>query len=287
MKKLISGLTFIVSNSVYAHGISDHAKNAMLEGGYLKYVWLGAEHMLTGYDHLLFLFGVLFFLKSFKDIVRFISAFTIGHCITLIFATFMGISANYWLVDAVIALTVCYKGFDNLSGFTKYLDFKKSPNLIGMVFIFGLIHGFGLSTRLQELPLGEKGSSMLMKIISFNLGVEFGQIIALTIMITLLAGFRNTQVFKKFSKLANYFLIFTGFILFLMQIHGYSHFHEELHLDENHYDHELEEVPQILKDTEHPIPEMLEAPMRDHHEGHDHDHSHKHGPDGHNHMHER
>ncbi len=288
MNKLLASIFFIFSNNLLAHGISDHAKTAMLEGGYLKYIWLGAEHMLTGYDHLLFLFGVLFFLKSFKDIVQFISAFTIGHCITLICATFLGISANYWLVDAVIALTVCYKGFDNLDGFTKYLGFKKSPNLIGMVFIFGLIHGFGLSTRLQELPLGPKGSSMLMKIISFNVGVELGQIVALTIMIGLLAGFRNTGAFKKFSKLANWLLIFAGFMLFLMQMHGYSHHDEELEHN-SHETQQIEGIMPVLQHSDHPIPEMLEEPEQGHH-GHDHDyedHGHKHSPDGHSHRHER
>lgn len=218
---LLIGLSF--SPALLAHGISDEAKKAMLEGGYLKYIWLGAEHMITGYDHLLFLFGVIFFLTTFKDIVKFISIFTLGHSITLILATFMGITANYWLVDAVIAISVCYKGFDNNGGFQSYLGMKKAPNLLLMVFIFGLIHGFGLSTRLQQLPLGEKGSEMLMRIISFNVGVELGQIGALTIMLLILSGVRHTQVFKRFSKVANDGLVLAGFLLMLMQLHGYLH----------------------------------------------------------------
>lgn len=117
MHKLIFSLfTLIYSANSFAHGISEDAKRAMIEGGYLKYIWLGSEHMITGYDHLLFLFGVIFFLTTFKDIVKFISVFTLGHSITLIFATFLGITANYWLIDAVIALSVCYKGFDNNKG---------------------------------------------------------------------------------------------------------------------------------------------------------------------------
>jgi hypothetical protein len=196
---------------------------AMIEGGNLMYIWLGAEHMITGYDHLLFLFGVIFFLTNFKDIVKFISVFTLGHSITLILATFMGITANYWLVDAVIAISVCYKGFDNNKGFEKYFGMEKSPNLLIMVFIFGLIHGFGLSTRLQQLPLGEVGMGMLMRIISFNIGVEVGQIAALTLMIIILSGIRHTFVFKKFSKVANDGLIIAGLLIFLMQFHGYLH----------------------------------------------------------------
>ena len=108
--------------------MSEADKAKILDAGYMEYVELGASHMLTGYDHLLFLFGVIFFLNNFKDVVKFITVFTVGHSITLIFATFLGIKANYFLIDAVIALTVCYKGFDNLDGFKKYLDVK-APNL--------------------------------------------------------------------------------------------------------------------------------------------------------------
>lgn len=244
MFKLILGaLALGHSASVFAHGISEEAKNAMMTGGYLQYIWLGAEHMITGYDHLLFLFGVIFFLKSFRDIVKFISVFTLGHSITLILATFMGITANYWLVDAVIALSVCYKGFDNNKGFQNYFGMKKAPNLLWMVFIFGLIHGFGLSTRLQQLPLGEKGSAMLTRIISFNIGVELGQIAALTIMLALLSGVRHTNIFKKFSKVANDGLVLTGFMLLLMQLHGYQHTSNPDEFgfpEDSHYHHHLE-----------------------------------------------
>ncbi|MCO4755145.1 MAG: HupE/UreJ family protein, partial [Bacteriovoracaceae bacterium] len=217
-KFILFMLSFLGSANVFAHGISEEAKQAMISGGYFQYIWLGAEHMITGYDHLLFLFGVIFFLKSFKDIVKFISVFTLGHSITLIFATFLGITANYWLVDAVIAISVCYKGFDNNKGFQNYFGMKKAPNLLLMVFVFGLIHGFGLSTRLQQLPLGEKGAGMLMRIVSFNVGVEVGQIAALAIMLAVLSTFRKSQFFKRFSKVANDGLILAGFMLLLMQL---------------------------------------------------------------------
>lgn len=189
----------------------------------LNYIVLGAEHMITGYDHLLFLFRVIFFLKTFKDIVKFISIFTLGHSITLIFATFMGITANYWLIDAVIAISVIYKGFDNNNGFKDYFGFKKSPNLLWMVFIFGLIHGFGLSTRLQQLPLGEKSSEMLMRIISFNIGVEFGQIAALLVMLFIITQMRKHHMFERLSRVFNDGIMLAGFMLLLMQLHGYLH----------------------------------------------------------------
>lgn len=208
--------------NAFAHGISEADKHAMLTGGYFKYIWLGATHMLTGYDHLLFIFGVIFFLKSFKDIVRFISVFTLAHCITLIFATFFKITANYYLIDAVIALSVIYKGFENINGFKKFFDWEP-PSLLKMVFIFGLIHGFGLSTRLQQLPLGDEKVSMLIRILSFNVGVEFGQIAALAVMLILLQGWRKTASFEKFSKFANVILIAGGIFLFIMQFHGYWH----------------------------------------------------------------
>jgi hypothetical protein len=176
--------------------------------------------MLTGYDHLLFIFGVIFFLTGFRDIVKYITVFTLGHSITLVFATIFGISANYFLVDAVIALSVCYKGFDNTNGFRRHLN-REPPNLLLVIFGFGLIHGFGLSTRLQQLPLGESG--LILRILSFNVGVEVGQIIALAAMLVVIAGWRKTRSFAQFSTVANNGLIAAGLLLFLMQMHGYSH----------------------------------------------------------------
>lgn len=205
-----------------AHGISEADRQRMLDGGYLQYIGLGASHMLTGYDHLLFLFGVVFFLTTFRDIAKFVTVFTVGHCITLIFATFYQITWNYFLVDAVIAVSVIYKGFDNNGGFQKYFDVK-SPNLLAAVFAFGLLHGFGLSTRLQQLPLGEDATGMLLRILSFNVGVEIGQIAALSVMVGLLAAWRRRASFAKFSFAANLALIYAGVLLLLMQLHGYSH----------------------------------------------------------------
>lgn len=205
-----------------AHGISESDKKAMLEGGYFQYVWLGTTHMLTGYDHLLFIFGVIFFLTTFKDILKFISVFTLGHCITLIFATFFKITANYYLIDAIIAVSVMYKGFENIDGFKKYFHWQP-PTLLRMVFIFGLIHGFGLSTRLQQLPLGDDSMAMLFRILSFNVGVEVGQIVALTVMLIFLRGWRKADAFAKFAKAANVALIAGGIFLFMMQFHGYWH----------------------------------------------------------------
>ena len=244
-------LSIVWSADSFAHGISEAAKRSMIDGGYLQYILLGAEHMITGYDHLLFLFGVIFFLRSVKDIVKFITVFTVGHSITLIFATFLGITANYWLVDAVIAISVCYKGFDNNGGFQSYFGMKKAPNLLLMVFLFGLIHGFGLSTRLQQLPLGDKGFEMLMRIVSFNIGVELGQIVALILMLVVLSGVRKLDSFKRFSKVANDGLVLAGFLLLLMQLHGYLHnaHPDELGFSEDNHLHHHEDMESSEDDS--------------------------------------
>jgi len=238
---LTTALSLLLVEQAFAHGMSETDKAKIIEAGYLGYVELGATHMLTGYDHLLFLFGVIFFLTNFKDIVKFITVFTIGHSITLIFATLLGIRANYFLIDAVIALTVCYKGFDNLNGFKKYLDVK-APNLLWMIFAFGLIHGFGLSTRLQQLPLPEEG--LVLHILGFNLGVELGQILALSIMLFLLSNWRKSSSFKKFSKASNIGLIILGGLLLLMQLHGYSHttYSDDFPLNKDDHSHVHQEI---------------------------------------------
>jgi hypothetical protein len=206
----------------FAHGISEADKQRMLDGGYLQYVRLGATHMLSGYDHLLFLLGVVFLLVSFKEIAKFVTVFTLGHCITLVFATFFQLSFNYFLIEAAIALSVVYKGFDNIGGFQKHFGMK-SPSILAAVFLFGLIHGFGLSTRLQELPLGDDTLSILGRILSFNVEVELAQIAALGVMITLLKTWRKRSSFDAFSKVSNHALLFLGFILFIKQLHGYWH----------------------------------------------------------------
>lgn len=234
---LLTGL--LATTSLYAHGMSDADKQRMLDSGFYDYVELGARHMLTGYDHLLFLFGVVFFLTRFLDIVKFITAFTLGHSLTLVFATFYGLQANIYLVDAFIALTVCYKAFENLDGFRRYLNYP-APDLLFMVFGFGLIHGFGLSTRLQQLPLAEDG--LLVNILGFNLGVEIGQIVALAMMVLLLSGWRHRPSYQHFTRASNVLLMFVGILLLLMQLHAYQHssFPDEfpLNRDDHYHAHE-------------------------------------------------
>ena len=213
-------LVVLFADSSFAHGMSEEEKLAIIEGGNFRYMWLGATHMLSGYDHLAFVFGIIFFLTNFRDIAKYVTAFTLGHSITLIYATFNAIQLNYFLIDAVIALSVCYIAFTNLDGFRKYLGINP-PNTMVMILSLGLIHGFGLSTRLQELPLSE--DELLLNIISFNVGIEIGQISALVLMLLVIATFRKSHFFQTFSTITNYFLIIAGGLLFLMQLHGYEH----------------------------------------------------------------
>lgn len=213
-------LVGLLSQVAYAHGMSEADKQAIIDGGNLLYLWIGATHMLSGYDHLAFVFGIIFFLSNFRDIVKYVSAFTIGHSITLIYATFNGVQLNYFLIDAVIALSVCYIAFANIDGFRKYLNINP-PNMMLMIVGLGLIHGFGLSTRLQELPLST--DNLLQNIIAFNVGIELGQITALAVMLLVISVWRNRHSFKAFSLIANYTLIMAGGFLFLMQMHDFSH----------------------------------------------------------------
>ena len=162
----------LLSQYAYAHGMSEADKLAIIAGGNLRYMWLGATHMLSGYDHLAFVFGIIFFLTSFRNIAKYVTAFTLGHSVTLIYAAFNAIQLNYFIIDAVIGLSVCYIAFANIDGFRKYLSINP-PNMLLMIIGLGLIHGFGLSTRLQELPLSE--DSLLLNIISFNPASNLGK----------------------------------------------------------------------------------------------------------------
>src|ERR1700752_1413649 len=139
------------------------------------FLYLGAKHMVTGYDHLAFLVGVVFFLYKLKDVVAYVSLFTLGHSITLLAGVLGGVHANSYIVDAIIGFSVVYKAFDNMSGFKQFLGVE--PNTKAAVLIFGLFHGFGLATKLQELNLAKTG--LVTNILSFNVGIELGQVLAL------------------------------------------------------------------------------------------------------------
>lgn len=221
IKQALSLLLLFFPLLGFAHDVTSADQEILRNGGLWAYIQVGATHMLTGYDHLLFLTGVIFYLKGFKDILKFITVFTIGHCITLIGATYAGITANEHLVDAVIALSVLYKGFENLGGFEKLK--VKSPDLLLMVGIFGLIHGFGLATRLQSFDIGQ--DQFLAKILCFNLGVEVGQVLALIPIVFIITLSRKHKQFPAFYQAVNWYLVLAGIGLFGYQIYGYFNGH--------------------------------------------------------------
>lgn len=206
----------IFTTHIYGHGMNDTEKELILEGSNLNYIFIGITHMITGYDHLLFILGVVFLLKSFKEIIKYVSAFTFGHSITLILATFNSISINYYLIDAFVALSVCFIGLKNLGSFDLYL---KNINMYLLIFIFGLIHGLGLSTRLQELSLSK--DELLLNILSFNLGIEVGQILVLALFLILINLLAKKLSLKVFSKIINILIILAGIYFFIFQINEY------------------------------------------------------------------
>jgi hypothetical protein len=181
------------------------------------FLYLGAKHMVTGYDHIAFLVGVIFFLYRLKDIVQYVSLFTLGHSITLLGGVLGGVHANPYVIDAIIGFSVVYKAFDNMDGFRRFLGFE--PNTKVAVLIFGLFHGFGLATKLQELDLSKNG--LVANIVSFNVGVEIGQVLALTAVLIALSIWRTRASFLRDAFATNTALMTVGFILVGYQITGY------------------------------------------------------------------
>jgi HupE / UreJ protein len=208
------------SGVVSAHGVS--GKDAVFLQGLdgraiVPLMYLGAKHMVTGYDHLLFLVGVIFFLYQVKDVVLYVSLFTIGHSLTLLLGVLGGIHANPYLIDAVIGFSVAYKAFENMDGFRRF--FGVQPNTRIAVLIFGLFHGFGLATKLQEFELSPNG--LVANIVSFNVGVELGQGLALTFILIALSYWRTRSGFLHHAFATNAIVMACGFLLVGYQLSGY------------------------------------------------------------------
>jgi hypothetical protein len=180
-------------------------------------MYLGAKHMVTGYDHLLFLVGVIFFLYRLKDVVQYVSLFTVGHSVTLLAGVLGGVRANPYIVDAIIGFSVVYKAFDNMDGFRTFFGFQ--PNTRAAVLIFGLFHGFGLATKLQDFALPKNG--LVANIVSFNIGVEIGQMLALTAVLITLSYWRTRSGFLRHAFVTNTVLMTGGFLLIGYQLSGY------------------------------------------------------------------
>ncbi len=180
-------------------------------------MYLGAKHMVTGYDHLLFLVGVIFYLYRTSDVIRYVSLFTLGHSLTLLLGVLANVPANANLIDAIIGLSVVYKGFEHIGGFDRTLSWRPGPRWA--VFIFGLFHGFRLATKLQELALPEQG--LMANLRSFNVGVEMGQILALGGVMVALTWWRTRPGYLRHAFITNTALMAGGFVLLGYQLVGY------------------------------------------------------------------
>ena len=210
----------VLASLVSAHGVDDATRRFLLanDGAAIgPFLYIGAKHMVTGYDHLLFLVGVIFFLYRNQDVLIYVSFFTLGHSLTLLFGVLAEVSLNAYLIDAIIGLSVVYKGFDNLGGFKRLLGFQ--PNTKAAVLIFGLFHGFGLATKLQEFELPSNG--LLSNLVSFNIGVELGQFVALGIVLIAISYWRRSSSFLRMASATNLLLMSGGFLLIGYQLAGY------------------------------------------------------------------
>ena len=181
------------------------------------FFYLGAKHMVTGYDHLLFLLGVIFFLYRPKHVVQYVTLFAIGHSITLLLGVLANLQVNAYFIDTIIGLSVAYKAFENIGGFNRVFGFELNTKIA--VFVFGLFHGLGLATKLQEFDLSENG--LVTNIISFNIGVEIGQILALSAVFLILSVWRTSSSYLRHSFITNTVLMTGGFLLAGFQISTY------------------------------------------------------------------
>ncbi|MEM9684267.1 MAG: HupE/UreJ family protein [Pseudomonadota bacterium] len=205
---------------VFAHAVAEGDKGYIQEISgvhILSFVYLGAKHMVTGYDHLLFLFGVVFFLYRLKHVALYVSLFAIGHSTTMLLGVYFGIGINSYLIDAIIGLSVVYKALDNLGAYQRWFGFQ--PNTKAATLIFGLCHGFGLSSKILDYEISPDG--LLANLIAFNVGVEIGQLLALAAILIVMGYWRRTVGFWKHAYTANVLMMTAGFVLIGYQLTGY------------------------------------------------------------------
>ena len=205
----------------WAHNVAEGDKGYIQESSgtlILPFIYLGAKHMVTGYDHLLFLFGVIFFLYRLKDVGIYVTLFAIGHSTTLLFGVLTGITANAYLIDAIIGLSVVYKALDNLGAFQRWFGFQ--PSTKAATLIFGFFHGFGLATKIIEFEIAEDG--LIPNLLAFNVGVEIGQLLALGAILIVMGFWRRTESFMRHAFAANTLLMTAGFMLVGYQLVGFA-----------------------------------------------------------------
>lgn len=216
---LAFALLLIGMPDALAHGVPEGDKGFIQESTgvlLMPFVYMGAKHMITGYDHLLFLFGVIFFLYRLKDVGLYVTLFAVGHSITLLFGVLSNISINPYVIDAIIGFSVVYKALDNLGAFQRW--FGSQPDTRAATLIFGLLHGFGLATKIQEFEISPDG--LIANLIAFNVGVEIGQLLALGTILILMGYWRRTASFWRHAYIANVAMMSAGFLLMGYQLTG-------------------------------------------------------------------
>jgi hypothetical protein len=213
-------LLAIQNGSALAHAVAEGDKGYIQEitgVHFLPFMYLGAKHMITGYDHLLFLAGVIFFLYRLKHIATYVTLFAVGHSTTMIAGVYFNITMSSFLIDAIIGLSVVYKALDNMGAYQRWFGFQ--PNTKAATLIFGLFHGFGLATKVQEYRIAPDG--LLTNLIAFNIGVEVGQLLALAAILIAMSFWRRTDGFWRHAYTANVAMMTAGFVLVGMQLTGY------------------------------------------------------------------
>lgn len=214
-------LGVMIPAAAMAHDVSAADRYFMEEASGINlgpYIYLGAKHMVTGYDHLMYLAGVIFFLHRIGDVAKFVSLFALGHSLTLLFGVLAGVHVNVYLIDAIIGFSVVYKAFENLGGFKTVFGAQLMDPRFA-VFVFGLFHGFGLASKLQDLALPQEG--LVANILAFNVGVELGQLVALTVLLLVITGLRRATRFGSLALGGNAALLVGGCLLIGYQLTGF------------------------------------------------------------------
>ncbi len=214
------GLALMVPSDALAHGVAAGDKGYIqsIFGVHLiPFAYLGAKHMVTGYDHLLFLLGVIFFLYRLRDVGTYVTLFAVGHSVTLLSGVLTGISVSSYLIDAIIGFSVVYKSLDNLGAFQRWFGFQ--PNTKAATLIFGLFHGFGLATKILDFEMAPDG--LVPNLLAFNVGVEIGQLLALSAILVFITHWRRTTSFSRHATTANVVVMTAGFVLVGYQLAGY------------------------------------------------------------------
>lgn len=217
---LLVALALALPGEAFAHAVAEGDKGYIQEisGVHLmSFLYLGAKHMVTGYDHILFLLGVIFFLYRMKDIGIYVSLFALGHSTTMLAGVYFNFGINSYIIDAIIGLSIVYKALDNMGAYQRWFGFQ--PDTKAATLIFGFCHGFGLSSKILDYEISPDG--LLPNLLAFNVGVEIGQLLALGAILIAMGFWRRTPSFLKHAYTANVLMMAAGFLLIGYQLTGF------------------------------------------------------------------